>query len=133
MTKPIVTYLAILAAFLLLDAVWLGLVARQFYASRLGDLLAPNVQWWAAILFYLLFAAGILHFVVGPRSAGGTPAGVFVAGAFFGLVTYAAYDLTNQAVLRGWPPVITIVDLAWGAVLTGTVSTVGWWVARRFV
>lgn len=129
MIKP---YLTVLAVTLVFDALWLGLVAKQFYAKYLGYLMAPSVQWWAAALFYALFAVGVTYFVVMPLS--GIPAvsalKVFAVGALFGLVAYATYDLTSQALIREWPLIVTVVDLAWGAVLTGAVSTVAWWFVR---
>jgi uncharacterized membrane protein len=130
MSKPLVTYVAVLASILVLDAIWLGAVAKRFYAEKLGYLLAPDVQWWAAALFYLLFAAGVTYFVVWPLAAGGSSGRAFAAGAFFGLVAYATYDLSSQALVRGWPVVVTVVDLGWGALLTGLVSVIGLWSAR---
>ena len=130
MRKTIVTYVAVLVGFLALDAVWLGAVAKRFYADKLGYLLAPDVRWWAAVSFYLVFAAGVAYFVVLPLAASGSLGRAFVTGAFFGLVTYATYDLTNQALIRGWPVVVTVIDLGWGALLTGAVSVIGVGAAR---
>jgi uncharacterized membrane protein len=109
------TYGLALAVFLALDAVWLGLVARSFYRQQLGFLLAESPNWAAAGVFYLLFIAGLVHFVVTP--AAGAPGRAALRGAFFGLVTYATYDLTNLATVAGWPLAVTLVDLAWGAAL----------------
>jgi uncharacterized membrane protein len=130
MHKPIVTYLAVLTSILVLDAIWLGAVAKRFYSKKLGYLLAPNVQWWAAALFYLLFAAGVTYFVVRPLAAGGSLGRAFAVGSFFGLVAYATYDLSSQALVRDWPVVVTVADLVWGALLTGLVSVIGLWSAR---
>jgi len=116
-------YLLTLAIFFLVDMLWLGLAAKDFYRRQLGGMLRPTVIWPAAILFYLLFVAGLLLFIIVP--ALDPRAGALQAlwrGAFFGLVTYATYDLTNLATLRGWPLAVTAVDLAWGAVLGGAVS-----------
>ncbi len=125
MKKILVTYAAVLAGILVLDAIWLGAVAKRFYSHKLGYLLAPDVRWWAAVSFYLVFAAGVAYFVVLPLAASGSLGRVFVTGAFFGLVTYATYDLTNQALIRDWPVVVTVIDLGWGALLTGAVSVIG--------
>ena len=132
MRKVLVTYVAVLAGILVLDAIWLGAVAKRFYANQLGYLMAPDVRWWAAALFYLLFTWGVLYFVVLPLKATGSPGRVFVTGALFGLVAYGTYDLTNQAVVRGWPVLVTAMDMAWGALLTGMVSVIGLWSARFF-
>ena len=115
-------YLVTLAIFFLIDMVWLGLVAKNFYRRQLGEMLSPKINWPAAILFYLLFIAGLLLFVVAPALERGGALQALWQGALFGLIAYATYDLTNLATLRNWPILVTIVDLAWGAVLGGAVS-----------
>jgi uncharacterized membrane protein len=119
-------YLAALAAFFALDMLWLGLVARSFYRKQLGFLLSPAPNWGAAIVFYLLFIAGLLVFVVLPGLSSGSLPRTLVLGAFFGLVTYATYDLTNQATLKDWPWLVTLVDIAWGILLATLVSLAAW-------
>ncbi len=119
-------YLVTLAAFLVIDLVWLGLVARQMYARFLGHLLNPKPNWAAAILFYLLFIVGVLVFVVIPGLKAGSLSKTLLLGAFFGLITYATYDLTNLATLKDWPLSITIIDMAWGAVLTTLVAWISY-------
>lgn len=114
-----------LATFLALDALWLGVIARKLYSSQIGHLLAPNVRWGAAVIFYLLYITGLLAFVVLPRS--GSPLlHVALLGALFGLIAYATYDLTNLATLSGWPVTVTLADLAWGAVVTGLTAAASW-------
>jgi uncharacterized membrane protein len=120
--QTILLYFITLAVFFLVDMTWLGLVAKTFYRKHLGFLMGPKVVWPAAILFYLLFIAGLLVFAVRPALAAGAPLKALLLGAFLGLVAYATYDLTNLATLKGWPLVVTIVDLVWGTVLGGTVS-----------
>ncbi len=124
-------YLVTLGAFTLIDIVWLGLVANSFYRQHLGFLMAPDPNWLVAIAFYLLFIVGILVFVVTPGLQSGTLKSTLARAALFGLVTYATYDLTNQATLKDWPAIITIVDLIWGTVLTTAVSYVGFLAGRR--
>jgi uncharacterized membrane protein len=123
-------YLSTLLAFLAIDMVWLGLVARGFYRQHLDFLLRPNPNWPAAIAFYLLFVLGVLVFVVVPGLQGGSTRRVLILGAFFGLVSYATYDLTNMATLRDWPWIVTVVDLLWGGVLTAAVSYLGFVVGK---
>jgi uncharacterized membrane protein len=123
-------YLVLLASFLVLDAIWLGLVAKGFYSEHLGYLLAPEPNWAAAAVFYLLFVAAIQVFVVQPGLDAPTAGPTLRRGAFFGLVTYATYDLTNLATVRDWPLIVTLVDLAWGAALSITVGWVGYLVGR---
>jgi uncharacterized membrane protein len=118
----LVMYLITLAVFFLIDMVWLGVVAKGFYRRHLGSMLSPNVNWAAAILFYLLFIVGLLVFVIRPALVGGEPVKALFLGALLGLISYATYDLSNLATLKDWPLVVTIVDLVWGSVLGGAVS-----------
>ena len=113
-------YLLTFAVFFLIDMVWLGLVAKDFYRRQLGGMLSAKVIWPAAILFYLLFIAGLLLFVIVP--AHGNALQALWKGAVFGLIAYATYDLTNLATLKDWPLTVTLVDLVWGTVLGGAVS-----------
>jgi uncharacterized membrane protein len=123
-------YFITLAAFLVIDLVWLGWLARDFYQKYLGDLMSPNVNWAAAILFYLLFVAGLIVFVVSPGLQTGSLARTILLGAFFGLVTYATYELTNLATLKSWPLFLTVVDLAWGVILSSLVSWISYLAGR---
>ena len=125
-------YLATLVPFLFLDALWLGLVAQSFYQSQIGFIMAKNPIWAAAIVFYLLYVAGMVVFTVQPSLGGGGLGRAAARGAFFGLICYATYDLTNLATLQGWPIAVTIVDLIWGASVSAlsTVAAV-WFLSRR--
>jgi len=118
-------YFTTLIAFFAIDMVWLGLVARTFYRKQLGYLLTPNTNWAAALIFYFLFIAGILVFVVLPGLEDNSLKSTLLHAALFGLVTYATYDLTNLATVKDWPLAVTIVDLIWGMVLSTAVSWVG--------
>ena len=115
-------YCIALPIFFAVDMVWLGLAAKNFYAKHIGFLMKANVNWAAAILFYLLFIAGLVVFVVTPALDKGSWVRALLFGALFGLITYATYDLTNLATLKDWPLVVTVVDLIWGAVLAASVS-----------
>ena len=123
-------YFATLVAFFLIDMVWLGLVARTFYRKHLGFLLAPTTNWIAALIFYLLFILGILVFVIVPGLQDHSLKTTLLRAVLFGLVTYATYDLTNLATVKNWPLLITVVDLAWGTVLSMAVSYVGFMVGK---
>jgi uncharacterized membrane protein len=131
--QMLVLYLITLAVFFLIDMAWLGLVAKGFYRRHLGPLMSPKVNWAAAVLFYLLFIAGLLVFVIRPALAAGKPLPALFLGAFLGLISYATYDLTNLATLKDWPIVVTVVDLIWGAVLGGVVSFIAVLIGRRFL
>ena len=124
-------YASTLIVFLALDAMWLGLVGGSFYSAALGDLMLDGFRIIPAVLFYLLYVSGIVTFVL-PLAR--LPAGRWSAsmyGAFFGLCAYGTYDLTNHAVLRVWTWQLTVIDMAWGAFVTGAASFTGAWVERR--
>ena len=127
--KLISVYCLTLVTFLVIDAVWLGLIAKDMYRRELGHLLAPNVRWGAALVFYLIYIAGLLILVVLPHK--GSPLLTVAAlGALFGFVAYATYDLTNLATLTRWPLSVTLADLAWGAFVTGVTAVAGRGYAR---
>jgi uncharacterized membrane protein len=118
-------YLATLVAFFTVDMLWLRLTTRMFYSKYLEVLLNPKPVWPAAILFYLLFAAGILVLVVLPSLHMGSTKRVLLLGALFGLITYGTYALTNLALVKDWPLIVTVVDICWGIVLGMIVSYAG--------
>jgi uncharacterized membrane protein len=126
-------YPVAIAAFLIIDLLWLGVVARSFYQAQMGHLMKENVNWFAAVAFYLVFVVGIVILVVMPALDRQSLLQAIVLGALFGLVTYAAYDLTNLATLEGFPVTVAIVDLAWGAVLCSSVSAVTYVVGLRIL
>jgi uncharacterized membrane protein len=128
--QAVTLYLITLAVFFLIDMVWLGAVAKGFYRRHLGTMLSPKVNWAAALLFYLLFIVGLLVFVVRPALAQGEPLRALFFGAFFGLISYATYDLSNLATLKDWPLIVTVVDLIWGTALGGLVSLASAWLGR---
>ncbi len=117
-------YAVALPTFLIIDLVWLGVVARGFYRSQLGHLMRPDVNWPAAFTFYAIFVAGIVALAVWPAVERESLARAVGLGALLGLVSYAAYDLTNLATLRDFPLTMALVDLCWGAILCGTVSAI---------
>ncbi|MBK6794795.1 MAG: DUF2177 family protein [Anaerolineales bacterium] len=126
-------YLITFFTFLVIDSLWLGLVAPAFYRSQIGFIMADQPNFLAAGLFYILFILGLVFFVVEPGVREQTLTQAVLRGALFGLVTYATYDLTNLATLAGWPVLLTVVDLAWGTVLSSTVTLVSVWVGKRFI
>ena len=115
-------YFIALPIFFAMDMIWLGVVAKNFYFRQIGFLMTSNVNWLAAVLFYLLFIAGLVVFVIAPAVEKGSWVQALRFGALFGLITYATYDLTNLATLKDWPLALTVVDLTWGAVLAASVS-----------
>lgn len=106
-------------AFVVLDAAWLGAMTQRLYRPALAHLMAQDVAWAPAALFYVLYVGAIVGFAVAPAIATGRARSALVRGAGLGLVAYASYDLSNQATLRAWPWAVTVADLAWGTVATG--------------
>ena len=127
----VLAYLVAAVVFTLVDLVWLTLVAPDLYADLLGDLLADPVRPEAAVAFYLLFVAGVVHFVVAPALRRASLRWAFGSGAFFGLVTYATWDLTALSVIEGFPAAVVPIDMAWGAFLASVVSGATTWVMLR--
>lgn len=124
-------YATAAALFLVLDGLWIGVVAAGFYKKHLGYLMSGTVNWYAVVLFYLIYAAGLVLIVVQPNLA--KPVAVVGAlGLVAGLMAYGAYDFTNQATIKDWPWVVTAVDLAWGALASGAVAAATAYIARTF-
>jgi uncharacterized membrane protein len=126
------------AIFLIIDLIWIGLVAKDFYARQLGGLLRERVNWSAALAFYCIYVGGIVFFVVLPalQSGAGGGSGIWRAawtGALLGLFAYSTFDLTAQALLRGWPSLVTAVDMLWGTLLTGTTAAATLWIIHTFL
>ena len=124
-------YAVAAVVFLALDLVWLTLVAPGLYDHFLGDLLAESPIAVAAVLFYAIFVAGLVYFVIAPAVAEGAVRTALVRGGAFGFVTYATWDLTSLAVIEGFPVGIVPIDLAWGTVLASAVSTTTYLVWER--
>jgi uncharacterized membrane protein len=126
-------YFLTLTIFLAIDSLWLGFVAPKFYESQIGYIMADQPNFLAAGVFYLLFVFGLVVFVIEPGVRGDSLLQTVLRGALFGLVTYATYDLTNLATLKGWPILVTVVDLIWGTVLSSAVTLISVWVGKRFI
>lgn len=130
--KKIGLYLNTLLIFLILDGIWLGLVAADFYAEKLSFVMTEKINWIAAFVFYALFVLGLMYFVLIPASK--KPLKMFfVKGAIFGLITYATYDLTNLATIKDWPLIVTIIDMVWGSFLGGATAFLSAYFGRRML
>lgn len=127
--RSAIAYLGTLVTLVVLELVFLGIVARSFYQSEIGPLLA-RTNYVAAGLLYLLYAAGIVAFAVLPALDAGSVARAAAAGALLGLVVYGVYDLTNLAILKGWTVAVSVVDVLWGIVLTTTAASAGFGLVR---
>ncbi len=130
LTKLVGSYLLTTVVFFAVDLLWLGVIAKNFYGRYLSDFLSEQVNWTAAIVFYLLFIVGIFLFVIMPATEKQSYVHALIYGALFGFFTYATYDLTNLATLKNWPINVVIVDIFWGMVLTAIVSTSGYFITQ---
>ncbi len=125
----IMQFLVVAAAFAVIDSIWLKLM-NPFYRSHIGDLLADKPQLGYAVAFYVMYIAGILFFALRPALDGGSWLTAVGYGAALGAFAYATYDLTNAATLKTWPLQLIVVDILWGAALTGLSTLAGWLVFR---
>jgi uncharacterized membrane protein len=128
----VILYAISVPIFFLIDMIWLGVVAKDFYQSKLSHLMG-DVNWIAAVIFYLVFLLGLTFFAMYPAVMKGTLLTAVVLGALFGFFTYATYDLTNLATLRNWPLSLTLVDMLWGTLLGASVSALTVFVYNHFI
>lgn len=117
--------------FVVIDFIWLSTMARLLYRPQLGSLLLDRPALAPAVMFYILYAVGLAVLVIRPAVDAGSVTAAFWMGCLFGLVAYGTYDLTNAATLNGWSWKVTVVDMAWGMVLTGFSAAAGLWLAGR--
>ena len=130
MTLYLKLYALTIPVFFIVDMIWLGGVAKGFYRRHLHLLLSTDVNWTAAVIFYLIYVAGIIFFAVRPAIAVDSLAQAALLGALFGFVTYATYDLTNLALIKDWPIVIVVVDILWGICLCTLVAAISFILAK---
>jgi len=132
MHRLVIAYASTLVTLLAIDALWLTVLMGSTYQSYLGDLMLSQPKLLPAALFYLIYAAGLVAFAVLPGTREGGWKHAATMGALLGLVAYATYDLSNLATLRGWPLPLTVIDIAWGAVLSAIAASVGCLLAQRW-
>ena len=119
------------AVFLLaIDAVWLGLVARGFYARQLGDLMLDQPRLSIAAIFYVMYSAVVVLLASAPAFRSGSLQDALMLGAILGFAAYGTYDITNLSTLKNWPLMMSLVDMAWGTLLTTAAAAVGFWMLR---
>ena len=128
-TRMITAYLLTGVSFALIDSIWLRTMYTRPYQPELGEILG-GLRLGPAIAFYLIYIAGMVWFAVGPALANGRWQTALVQGAVLGLLCYATYDLTNFATLKVWSLKVTVLDIIWGTVLTGSASLAGWAATR---
>tara|TARA_Y100000590_G_scaffold364139_1_gene422253 strand:+ start:15164 stop:15571 length:408 start_codon:yes stop_codon:yes gene_type:complete len=133
MTKYLLTYIIVLTVFLIIDALWLGFIARKFYSSNLGYILADRPNFGAALVFYSLYVIGIIIFSTIPALKEGAALTALIYGALFGFFAYLTYDMTNYATLKDYPLSVVLVDTAWGTFITSISSYLGFIISKSFV
>lgn len=126
-------YLLTIPVFFLIDMIWLGWFAKKIYQNNIGHLLADEVNWGPAIIFYLLYIIGIIFYAVVPALENGDWQKALWYGVLFGFFTYATYDLTNWATLKDWPARVVFIDIAWGMFLCGAVATVSYFIGKMLL
>jgi len=126
----IISYLLTFIVFLMIDMLWLGVIAKNIYQKYLGDFLSNQVNWTAAFIFYFIYVLGISIFAIYPSVNKGSVYNAILMGALFGFFTYATYDLTNLATLKGWPLPIVFIDIIWGSVLSAVVCFSGFYIVK---
>ena len=126
----LISYIITFVVFLMVDMLWLGVIAKNIYQKYLGGFLLDNVNWTAAIIFYFIFVVGISIFAIYPAVNKDSVFNAILMGALFGFFTYATYDLTNLATLKGWPLTIVFIDILWGTTLSAIVSFFGFYIVK---
>lgn len=131
--KYLVAYLSTGIVFLALDFLWLGYLTRDFFRSRLTEVLAPEPNLAVAAIFYLVFVVGVIIFAVEPAFKSGQWTTAALYGALFGFFVYGTYDMTNLAMLKQWPVSVAVLDIAWGAFVNAVGATAGFLITRALV
>lgn len=126
--KWLLYYGITLTVFMVIDLIWLGFIAKDLYSKYLGYLMSDNVNWLAAVVFYLIFIGGVCYFVLYPSLIDKNMTNLLIRASLFGFITYATYDLTNLATIKDWPINITIIDLIWGTTLSTSVSVISYFI-----
>lgn len=126
-------YALTIPVFFIIDLLWLGVIAKGFYRRNLEFIMSPQVNWAAAVIFYLVYITGIIFFAVRPAVNSGSLAQAAYLGALFGFFTYATYDLTNLATLKDWPIAVVMVDILWGICLCTLVSIASFFMSKWLV
>lgn len=125
MNKYVAAYAGTAIAMVALDMLWLGVIAKPLYQQGIGHLMAEGPKVGVAVLFYLLYAVGVVIFAVSPQRDGSSWAVTLTMGALFGFFAYATYDLTNLATLRDWPLRLSLIDVVWGTLVTAAAAAGG--------
>lgn len=125
-------YFGALFGFLILDAIWLGLITAEFFQTQLGYLLRDEFKFGWALVLYAIYAAGVTTFGIRPALTSGKAKTALMFGGFFGFCAYTTYDLTNYVTVEGFPLIVVFVDVTWGACVTAVSAWTGWFAATKF-
>jgi uncharacterized membrane protein len=125
MMKYFTGYVVTLLVLLVVDLIWLGVIAKPLYSKGIGHLMADQPNLWAAAAFYLVYTFGLMYFAVSPPSGAHSWTGTLIAAGIFGLVAYATYDLSNLATLKNWPTYLAVIDIVWGSMLSAIGAAAG--------
>ena len=128
-----IAYVATGLAFAVIDSLWLRTMYARLYQPELGSLLMDGLRLGPAIAFYILYIGGILVFAVGPALQEGRWQTALVKGALLGFFCYMTYDLTNHATLKVWSLKVTLLDIGWGTLLTGSAALAGYFFTTMLV
>lgn len=126
MVTHAIGYVATLATFLIIDAIWISVVMRPIFERNLGEFLLESPRLGAAAVFYAFYIAGVIYFAVGPALSSGSLRVALLNGAILGFLAYGTYEATNLATLKGWTYAMAAVDVAWGMFLTALSAVVGY-------
>jgi len=124
-------YLITLPIFLAIDAVWLSIMSKLFYQKHLGFLMTKSPNYLPALIFYLLYAVGLVFFVIMPSMEKHSLSYALLTGALYGLICYATYDLSNLATIKDWPLNVTIIDLIWGTSVSSLTSLIIFLIGKK--
>lgn len=119
-------YFIALIIFLIIDMAWLLVIAKKMYENEIGWLMAKKPNLIAAVIFYLIFVGGLVYFAIMPAIFTSNFRLLIINAALFGLMTYATYDLTSLAVVKNWPVIMSIIDIAWGMFISIATSMITW-------
>lgn len=126
-------FFVVLTSFLIIDGLWLTVIAKDFYAKNLGFLMTKTPNLAAAGIFYLIYVFTMVVLIISPAVQRGSLQSAIFTGALFGLCAYATYDLTNLATIKDWPVLVTVVDLIWGTFLSGAVAGISYWIIIKWL
>lgn len=133
MTSYLIRYGVALAVLAIGDALWLGWFGQAVVRPALGPTMRENLFWAPVVLFYILYAAGVVIFAIDPALRGKSLAAAAGLGCLFGFMAYMTYDMTNMATLKAWTVKLLAMDIAWGSLITGLAALAGAWISRAFV